>query len=58
MLIENKPWLFGQRPSVLIKVLTFMIILKLKRDEKGRPARFKALFVALGNLLDDMGLLF
>lgn len=56
-LVDNETWTSGNTPPISIKVLPSMIVLKLKRDENGRPARFKARLVALGNLQVDIGLL-
>lgn len=41
----------------LVKVPPSIIILTLKKDEKGIPARFKARLVALRNIQDDIGAL-
>lgn len=54
-LIENETWTPNEKPPPNIKVLPSMIILKLKRDNVGRPARFKARVVALGNYQDEFG---
>ena len=56
-LTKNGTWKEGIVPPVSVKVLPSMIILKLKRDENGRPARFKGRLVALGNMQSDLTLL-
>ena len=48
-LVKNKTWTVGERPPISAKILPSMVILKLKRDENGKPARFKGRVVALGN---------
>ena len=54
-LIENETWTSDEKPPPNIKVLPSMIILKMKRDNLGKPARFKARVVALGNHQDEHG---
>jgi len=56
-LIENGTWKDGIKPKIEIKVLPSIIILKLKRDENGFPARFKRRLVALGNLQNNVEIL-
>lgn len=47
----------AKQPRMFIKVLLSMVNFKLKRDKNGKPARFKAWIVALGNMQGQIGLL-
>lgn len=54
-LIDNDTWTTEEKPPSNAKILPAMIILKLKRNKDGNPARFKARVVALGNFQDEFG---
>lgn len=52
---ENTSWVTRKQTPIKATLLPCMTILKLKRDENGRPARFKAGIVASENLQEDIG---